>query len=470
MNCKTISNLCFHYDGYIYRISTASLDKCSVVKFLFIQVNFFTKNSQKNYKLCVNVGLGLSQERKQLFKKLALIKFSIALKILSRLLEIAQIGMDSVRLNTKPKFLEKYCVITPSKTTKQFFFLKKQVKKYPQITSSPGFIFSFFTLKSELVLRNYVDRRMHFARAINRKVMWVNLHQPLYRRPLYGLAEHTNVHSLAVTMNLRKLFILYLRKNVKVLKKTGTAGQNHQHRSIRVYQCSNCTKKFGDLGVSLDGTCLSSCKKFLFLHNFKVNFLQNFFQHRNTCKTTSRSQIPCPICGKIVKTKSIQQHLKLHSNERDYLCPECGSSFSQKPGLYVNIRQAHQPSNTVHKCRFCGHVCRNQPQLWNHEWSHKNPQGITCDLCSKVFKAPNLLNNHKSNVHRKSHVKVEVNREDFCCPDCDHRFKSKQQLIRHSVKHSKEKPFVVSFLKNFGSFLKKFHKFFLLKKTVVSFV
>lgn len=220
------------------------------------------------------------------------------------------------------------------------------------------------------------------------------------------------VLSHCLTMNLRKLFIVHLRRKIKTLKKV----RGTDLRPLKVYQCSNCTKKYGDLG--------------------------QFYMHRQNCSTTSSESTSCPVCNKVLAPKSIQQHLRLHDTPK-YLCQLCGSSFSQLPGLWLHINQAHQRRRTF-KCRFCEQTCRNQPQLWNHEWSHKNPQGIECDQCKKVFSAPNLLQNHRSRVHRKNPKMDTGQKVQFSCTECDHSFSSKQQLERHSVKHSKEKPFHVS--------------------------
>uniref|UniRef100_A0AC34QSM2 C2H2-type domain-containing protein n=1 Tax=Panagrolaimus sp. JU765 TaxID=591449 RepID=A0AC34QSM2_9BILA len=98
--------------------------------------------------------------------------------------------------------------------------------------------------------------------------------------------------------------------------------------------------------------------------------LSQIENHRNECRSIRCHE--CPQCGKRFKARGgLQQHSRIHLQERSYGCRFCPKRFTQKSHLdqHERIHTGLKPF----QCQFCGRSFRQRSQQIGHEATH--PQG-----------------------------------------------------------------------------------------------
>ncbi|XP_054993742.1 histone-lysine N-methyltransferase PRDM16 [Sorex araneus] len=113
----------------------------------------------------------------------------------------------------------------------------------------------------------------------------------------------------------------------------------------------------------------------------------------------------CKDCERLFPTKySLEQHLVVHTEEREYKCDQCPKAFNWKSNL---IR---------------------------HQMSHDSGKRFECENCVKVFTDPSNLQRHIRSQH--------VGARAHACPDCGKTFATSSGLKQHKHIHSTVKPFI----------------------------
>lgn len=108
--------------------------------------------------------------------------------------------------------------------------------------------------------------------------------------------------------------------------------------------------------------------------------------------------------------------MKIHSEDRDYVCPDCGRDFKQ-PSQLRNHRVIHLDKKNM----------QNVPRWFIQKH---------CEMCGKLFADTKCLKKHIQAVHSKL--------KPFICNVCGHSCARKAMLQLHLRQHTGDKPYSCS--------------------------
>lgn len=129
----------------------------------------------------------------------------------------------------------------------------------------------------------------------------------------------------------------------------------------------------------------------------------------------------CDICNRKFATKrNVEEHRRIHTNERPYVCDLCGKTFKQKASLFVHNR-SHSDFFPF-KCSFCNQMFRTRPPLLIHITKHTGEKPYPCDICGRHFRIKYEL---------KRHLLIHSDEKPFSCNLCGLSFKQKRYLRNH---------------------------------------
>ncbi|XP_061532507.1 zinc finger protein 276 isoform X2 [Phycodurus eques] len=120
---------------------------------------------------------------------------------------------------------------------------------------------------------------------------------------------------------------------------------------------------------------------------------------------------PCPHpgCNKVFTIdRYLQRHVKLiHTEERNYICDQCGQTFKQRK--HLSVHQMRHSGVKPLQCEVCGFQCRQRASLKYHMTKHKAEADLdfACLVCSKRFEKAHNLNVHMSMVHPLTQTKIQ---------------------------------------------------------------
>ncbi|XP_068627221.1 zinc finger protein 221-like [Battus philenor] len=159
------------------------------------------------------------------------------------------------------------------------------------------------------------------------------------------LESHIVGHNASLAKKLAFCAICNVQyKNIYVYRNHLKNSANH---SERMYECKECKKKFASK-VYWRKHC-----DFYHLHKsqYKCEICNKLFisdwrlkNHRQTHHGLTRSRNhTCNVCGKKFFTLStLRGHQLTHSEQRSYMCEDCGDTFKQRPALYTHSRLVHR--------------------------------------------------------------------------------------------------------------------------------
>ncbi|XP_067653491.1 uncharacterized protein [Haliotis asinina] len=181
-------------------------------------------------------------------------------------------------------------------------------------------------------------------------------------------------------------------------------------------------------------------------------------------KPTDKANVTCDVCGLVLSgPRHLVRHKLIHTNERPWLCQECGKSFLRSDDLRVHQRRQH--SNIVNSdtnmeskfrkvCPFCKRVFTSFNSFRNHVKTHKSERldgSLKCEICGKVFIKHISLRNHQQ-IHKNTYRRgmkrnTSVHKPatlTYNCEDCGKQIKSKSNFVRHMKLHNEGKHHICS--------------------------
>ncbi|XP_064418971.1 zinc finger protein ZFP2-like [Latimeria chalumnae] len=138
----------------------------------------------------------------------------------------------------------------------------------------------------------------------------------------------------------------------------------------------------------------------------------------------------CAKCGKsFSKRSNLNQHQKIHREEKLYICTDCGKGFP-----YFSTLSRHQKvhKDKGHKCTECGRSFRSSSNLKSHRRTHTGEKLYECTDCGQSFIQLSSLNRHQH---------ICTGEKPYQCTDCGQSFSQSSRLNAHQRIHTGEKPY-----------------------------
>ena len=110
---------------------------------------------------------------------------------------------------------------------------------------------------------------------------------------------------------------------------------------------------------------------------------QSLDEHMKIHSNEARTK--CGYCGKKCKDyKSYQHHVNYH-HENKHNCKICGAAFARAKLVEEHVKVVHS-KELVFQCDQCGKTCPSSRGLASHMKSHSEFRPFHCKICSKTFK------------------------------------------------------------------------------------
>ena len=200
-------------------------------------------------------------------------------------------------------------------------------------------------------------------------------------------------------------------------------------------------------------SCNDCGRSYASMHNLKRN-IRSQFAERN-CQSSKRNINPCTICKEsFLDSRLLKTHMNTHSEICPYICSICHKGFKKQFLLNYHLR-THITNDF--NCAVCDTYLPSKHILKVHMRMHTNERPFTCPDCPYKGTQKSNLNTHLKRhigekpevckeckkqfstvAYLKIHMLIHVGMKPFSCNSCDKSFTQKQHLNTHMLTHNGE--------------------------------
>lgn len=145
--------------------------------------------------------------------------------------------------------------------------------------------------------------------------------------------------------------------------------------------------------------------------------------------------------------ENLKYHMRCHKeDEHMFQCGECSEKFEHWRGTTMHLWKDHQIDLDLYTCDKCGYRTYSSFKLENHCRIHSDERSYVCGVCKKGFKQMSQLRNHQVvHLDRKSMTEKRWFSEQRC-DICNRTFSDSKCLRKHmQAVHNKLKPYICPF-------------------------
>ncbi|XP_062565374.1 zinc finger protein 595-like isoform X2 [Armigeres subalbatus] len=133
----------------------------------------------------------------------------------------------------------------------------------------------------------------------------------------------------------------------------------------------------------------------------------------------------CDLCTRAFKVpSSLASHMKVHNEDRKFVCNKCGNTFKKIEHLKLHINGVHLKMKS-HSCEVCNKSFARVGDRNVHMRSHAEEKPHQCSYCGRGFHLAKAL---------RAHTRQHTGERPFVCIICNAGFTCHKTLTSHTRK------------------------------------